>query len=208
MKPFLVETGIAAPLPQPNIDTDVIMPKQFLKRIDREGLAEGTFHDLRFDANGDKRPGFILNQSPYAGARFLICGSNFGCGSSREYAVWGLMQIGIRAIIAPSIAGIFFGNCEKNGLLAITLPHREVDALISQVSQPHCASLRIDLPKQKISFVGGDCVSFEISAARKQLLMEGSDHVERTLAYACEIHEFEEIQKTKTLFLWNRPTFG
>ncbi len=202
MKPFLVETGVAAALPQPNIDTDVIMPKQFLKRIDREGLAEGAFHDLRFDANGRKRPDFILNQVPFDRARFLICGANFGCGSSREYAVWGLMQIGIQAIIAPSFAGIFFGNCDKNGLLAITLPQEEVDALLLQVSDANCAELTIDLEKQEILKCGGESLCFEINPARKQLLMEGADHVEKTLGHAPEIQQFEEHQKAATPHLW------
>jgi 3-isopropylmalate/(R)-2-methylmalate dehydratase small subunit len=204
MKPFLVETGVAAPLPQPNIDTDVIMPKQFLKRIDREGLADGAFHDLRFDAKGKKRNGFVLNQAPYDRARFLVCGSNFGCGSSREYAVWGLMQIGIRAIIAPSFAGIFFGNCEKNGLLAITLPEEDVASISTHISQADCAELTIDLANQTISMHNGDSVLFAINPARKQLLMEGADHIEKTLTYAHEIRQFEAAQKTDTSYLWGR----
>ncbi len=206
MKPFLVETGVAAALPQPNIDTDVIMPKQFLKRIDREGLAEGAFHDLRFDANGGKRTEFILNQVPFNRARFLICGANFGCGSSREHAVWGLMQIGIQAIIAPSFAGIFFGNCEKNGLLAITLAEQEVDALLLQVSDANCADLTIDLETQQILTCDGESFGFAINPARKQLLMEGADHIEKTLAYAQEIRRFEARQKTNASHLWGRAT--
>jgi 3-isopropylmalate/(R)-2-methylmalate dehydratase small subunit len=141
MTPFTTVRGIAAPLPTANIDTDVIMPKQFLKRIDREGLAEGAFHDLRFDENGVPREDFILNREPYSNARFLVCGTNFGCGSSREYAVWGLSQLGIRAILAPSFGGIFFGNCEKNGLLAIELSETDIAQLESLASAPETAEL-------------------------------------------------------------------
>ncbi|POF29671.1 3-isopropylmalate dehydratase small subunit [Roseibium marinum] len=205
MKPFLVETDVAAPLPQPNVDTDGIMPKQILKRIDREGLAGGAFHDLRFDATGGKRTGFVLNQASYDIARFPVCASNFGCGSSREYAVWDLMQIGIRAIIARSFAGIFFGKCEKNGLLAITLPEKEVDALIQKVLQVDRTNLTIDLGKQTILTSDEISVFFEINPARKQLLMDGADHIEQTLAFAPEIQQFEEAQKTDLCFLWKRP---
>ena len=208
MKPFHIESGIAAPLPQPNIDTDVIMPKQFLKRIDRKGLAEGTFHDLRFDRIGIAQPDFVLNQSPYENARFLVCGANFGCGSSREYAVWGLQQIGIRAIIAPSFAGIFYGNCEKNGLLAITLPKQDIDDLLSQVSHAGTAELSIDLPAQRISLASGAFLTFEINPSRKQLLLEGADHVEQTLAYAEDIRKFELGQRKEAGYLWDRPSIS
>ena len=184
MTPFTLHRGIAAPLPRPNIDTDVIMPKQFLKRIDREGLAEGAFHDLRKD------PGFVLNRPPWDGASILVCGENFGCGSSREYAVWGLMQLGIRAIIAPSIAGIFFGNCEKNGVLAITPPADVVDALMALAGDPATAEMEVDLPAQLIRHANGE-TRFDIPAARKALLIDGKDHIARTLEHAADIDAFE-----------------
>lgn len=198
--------AIAAPLPQANIDTDVIMPKQFLKRIDRAGLAEGVFHDLRFGALG-LNADFILNQSPYDAAKILICGDNFGCGSSREYAVWGLMQLGIRAIIAPSFAGIFFGNCEKNGLLAITLPELVVNDLIALAQCPDTAHFTINLPNQIIVDSAGLSVPFDIGASRKAALISGADHVETSLKEKNKILEFEQMQKYSKPWLWQgRPT--
>jgi len=201
--PFTTLTAIAAPLPQPNIDTDVIMPKQFLKRIDREGLAEGAFHDVRFK-NGKPDPDFVLNQLPYDSAKILVCGDNFGCGSSREYAVWGLMQLGIRAIIAPSIAGIFFGNCEMNGLLAITLPDDEVAMLLARVANPDSATLTIDLPSQTIEAPGMMALSFSIGEARKHNLMAGVDHVGQTLGWAEDIKAFEIQQGNARPWMWSR----
>lgn len=191
MEPFTTLKAIAAPLPAPNIDTDVIMPKQFLKRIDRAGLAEGAFHELRFDESGTQRPEFILNRPPYDQAKILIAGKNFGCGSSREYAVWGLMQLGFRAIIAPSIAGIFFGNCEKNGLLAITLEETEVNHLLQIAATPETAEMTIDLRDQSIQTVDGQIFGFEIATARKQLLLSGADHVRLTLNDAPAVRAFE-----------------
>jgi 3-isopropylmalate/(R)-2-methylmalate dehydratase small subunit len=202
MTPFTTLTAISAPLPQPNIDTDVIMPKQFLKRIDREGLAEGAFHDLRF-ADGKPNPECVLNQPPYDRAEILVCGDNFGCGSSREYAVWGLMQLGIRAIIAPSIAGIFFGNCEMNGLLAITLGEDHVSALMDQIGNPDTATLTINLLDQAIEAPGLDPITFEIGVARKRNLMAGVDHVGQTLGWASDIKAFESEQRKARNWLWN-----
>lgn len=201
MTPFRTLTAIAAPFPQANIDTDVIMPKQFLKRIDRAGLAEGVFHDLRL-TEGVVNPGFILNQAPYDAAEILVCGDNFGCGSSREYAVWGLMQFGVKVIIAPSFAGIFFGNCEKNGLLAITLPEATVAHLLSVVQTPSTACLEIDLPHQKIRDVAGNTVTFEIGISRKDALLSGADHIETTLSDEADISKFEGLQKLAKPWLW------
>ncbi|NSX53760.1 3-isopropylmalate dehydratase small subunit [Parasulfitobacter algicola] len=201
MIPFTKVSGIAAPMPAPNIDTDIIMPKQFLKRIDREGLAIGAFHDLRFDETGAERPEFVLNKIPYRSAKFLICGDNFGCGSSREYAVWGLLQLGIRAIIAPSISGIFFGNCEKNGLLAITVPQADVDPLVAHASLPETSEMQIDLHNQTI-LASSLCVPFEISDTRKQLLLSGADHIQTTLNATDQIRAFEKKQQSHAPWLW------
>lgn len=192
MQRFERETGIAAPWMLPNIDTDIIMPKQFLKRIDRQGLAEGAFHDVRRDGNGQIKQDFVLNLPRYAGAKFLIAGRNFGCGSSREHAVWGLQQIGIRAIIAPSFAGIFFGNCEKNGLLAITLPEQDVANLARWVETAPSADMTIDLFDCTISLPDGSRKSFEIGAARRRNLLEGLDHVAETLRHSEEIMAFQK----------------
>lgn len=203
MIPFTRVTGVAAPLPTPNIDTDVIMPKQFLKRIDREGLAIGAFHDLRFDQSGQTRPDFVLNTAPYDKATFLVCGDNFGCGSSREYAVWGLLQLGIRAIIAPSISGIFFGNCEKNGLLALTLPKEEVDQLMADATDPETCQMTIDLDTQTI-MTGAIKLTFDINPTRKQLLLSGADHIQSTLDQSAAIAEFEARQVVRRPWLWAR----
>ncbi|EBA12635.1 3-isopropylmalate dehydratase small subunit [Roseobacter sp. CCS2] len=203
MTPFQTVSGVAAPLPMANIDTDVIMPKQFLKRIDREGLAIGAFHDLRFDETGKPRPDFILNKLPYNAAKFLICGDNFGCGSSREYAVWGLQQLGIRAIIAPSIAGIFFGNCEKNGLLALTLPQPDIDHLMHCAMSGDTCMMVIDLNAQ-IIHTASKRISFDIPDARKQLLLSGADHVQQTLDQTDLIATFEADQADRRPWLWSR----
>lgn len=201
MQPFLTLNAVAAPLPQPNIDTDIIMPKQFLKRIDRQGLADGAFHDLRFK-DGAPDPQFILNKRPYRDAKILVCGDNFGCGSSREYAVWGLMQLGIRAIIAPSIAGIFFGNCEKNGLLAVTLAEDQVAEILMEISNPGSGNINIDLPAQEITLASGRVVEFDIGPARKHALMSGEDHVTKTLKSAAAIREFEMLQQKECPWRW------
>ncbi|MEM9797162.1 MAG: 3-isopropylmalate dehydratase small subunit [Pseudomonadota bacterium] len=188
MTPFVVHTGIAAALPAPNVDTDAIMPKQFLKRIDRAGLAEGAFHDLRQDSD------FVLNRTPWNRASILVCGENFGCGSSREYAVWGLMQWGIRVIVAPSIAGIFFGNCEKNGLLAITLPAADVAVLSGLATDGDTARMEVDLPAQTIRHGRGE-TAFDISEMRKTLLLDGKDHIARTLEYEADIAAYEHARR-------------
>lgn len=190
-EPFVAVSGIAAAWPQPNVDTDVIMPKQFLKGIDRTGLARGVFHDLRFDPAGAPRPGFVLNQAPWQEARFLIVGPNFGCGSSREHAVWGLLQLGIRALIGTSFAGIFFDNCRNNGLLALALEPARVAELAALAEQAGTAAMTIDLSSQTITAAGGHSCRFEIEAARKQALLGGLDPIGLTLQRAASIRSFE-----------------
>ncbi|SEN21746.1 3-isopropylmalate/(R)-2-methylmalate dehydratase small subunit [Roseovarius tolerans] len=192
MKKFERHTGLAAPLMMPNIDTDMIMPKQFLKRIDREGLAEGVFYDVRRKDDGTLRDDFVLNRSRYEGASILIAGRNFGCGSSREHAVWGLMQAGIRAAIAPSFAGIFFGNCEKNGLLAIVMQEQQVETLANSVTAAARPELTIDLTTCEIQDPEGDIIPFEIEPARRETLLDGKDHIEATLSNAPTIRAFED----------------
>ncbi len=191
MKKFDRHTGIAVPLKMPNIDTDVIMPKQFLKRIDREGLAEGVFHDVRRNNDGSLRDDFPLNQPRYQGASIIIGGRNFGCGSSREHAVWGLLQSGIRAVIAPSFAGIFFGNCEKNGLLVIVMDEERTEDLVKEISKSADPTLSIDLDKCEIRTPDGAVISFEIEPARRETLLEGRDHIEVTLSKVAKIRDFE-----------------
>ncbi|MRW85359.1 3-isopropylmalate dehydratase small subunit [Pseudoduganella sp. FT26W] len=190
MTPFVTVEGIAAPLPAANIDTDVIMPKQFLKGIDRSGLDRGLFHDIRFDEQGQERAGFVLNQPAWHGASFLVVGDNFGCGSSREHAVWGLMQYGVRALVGTSFAGIFFDNCARNGLLAITLPAADVARLMRIAEQASTNRMTIDLPQQRIHAAGAE-IQFEIDTVRKQALLQGLDAVGQTLTLRDEILAFQ-----------------
>lgn len=190
MEPFQTVEGVAAAMPAANIDTDVIMPKQFLKGIDRKGLAQGVFFDLRFDESGGPREAFVLNQKPWTEARFLVVGPNFGCGSSREHAVWGLAQLGIRALIGTSFAGIFFDNCARNGVLAITLPPDEVETLLALAADTATCRFTIDLAEQIIAGAGGRS-PFEIDASRKHALLNGLDPVGVTLARADEIRAFQ-----------------
>ncbi|MDB5359462.1 MAG: leuD [Rhodospirillales bacterium] len=188
MQSFAIVTGIAASLPASNVDTDVIMPKQFLKGVDRSGLRDGVFHDLRF---GTSKADFVLNRNPWREARFLVVGPNFGCGSSREHAVWGLGQFGIRALIGTSFAGIFFDNCAHNGLLAITLEPDQIETLTAVVSNPASAELTIDLPNQTITAPSGLRIAFDIESGRKESLVLGLDAVGTTLQAREAIKQFE-----------------
>jgi 3-isopropylmalate/(R)-2-methylmalate dehydratase small subunit len=166
------------------------MPKQFLKGIDRSGLDVGLFHDLRFDETGAIRPEFILNQPAWQGASFLVVGDNFGCGSSREHAVWGLMQYGVRALIGTSFAGIFFDNCARNGLLAITLPEADVQLLMRLAENPAANRLTIDLERQLILEADVE-IGFDIDPRRKEALLYGLDAIGQTLLLRDEILAFQ-----------------
>jgi 3-isopropylmalate/(R)-2-methylmalate dehydratase small subunit len=191
MEPFTVVSGIAAPLPGANIDTDVIMPKQFLKGIDREGLARGVLYDLRFDGDGRERPDFVLNRPDFRDARFLVVGPNFGAGSSREHAVWGLSQYGIRALIGTTFAGIFHDNCLRNGVPPIKLPPETVAELMALCSEPSHNSLTVDLMTQEIVLFDGRRIAFGFDALRRDALLKGLDAVGSTLQYADDIRAFE-----------------
>ena len=191
MEPFTVVEGIAAPLPAANIDTDVIMPKMYLKGVDRGGLVDGVFHDLRFEPDGAPNQTFILNQPAYKPARFLVVGPNFGCGSSREHAVWGLRQFGIRALIGTSFAGIFFDNCARNGLLALTLPADQLSELVEVASDPARNRFSVDLDAQTIVNDQGG-IAFTIEPFLKAMLLKGLDAVGMTLDGAEDIERFEE----------------
>ncbi len=192
MQPFTQVTGVAAALPAANLDTDVIMPKQFLKGIDRAGLAVGVFHHLRFQPDGVPRPDFILNQPAWQEAKFLVVGPNFGCGSSREHAVWGLAQLGIRAVLGTSFGGIFFDNCLNNGVLALTLAPAQVDILLGLAADPARNRLTIDLPAQRIEpGQGAPAIPFLLDARRKEALVRGLDAVAATLEEADAIRAFE-----------------
>jgi 3-isopropylmalate/(R)-2-methylmalate dehydratase small subunit len=192
MQKFTTLTGIAAVLPMINVDTDMIIPKQYLKTIKRTGLAKGLFAELRYDEAGASLPQFVLNKKPYSDAKILITGENFGCGSSREHAPWALLDFGIRCLIAPSFADIFYNNCFKNGILPITLPQAEIDKLIDDAGRGANATLSIDLAAQEIRGPDGGVIRFEIDPFRKRCLMEGLDDIGLTLEKEGAIEQFEQ----------------
>ncbi|MDX9679731.1 3-isopropylmalate dehydratase small subunit [Pseudomonas zeae] len=191
LQPFTHVSGRAAPLLAANVDTDVIMPKQFLKGIDRQGLDRGLFFDLRFLRDGSPDPDFVLNKPTWQGASFLVVGANFGCGSSREHAVWGLQQMGIRALIGSSFAGIFYDNCQRNGVLLITLEEAQVQRIGQLVSEPETARIAIDLEAQQISLADGTVIEFQIDTLRKTALLLGLDAIGSTLQRREQIKIFE-----------------
>ena len=191
MQAFNILTGVAAPFPAANVDTDVIMPKQFLKGIDRNGLDRGVFFDLCFLADGSPDPAFILNQRDWQQAKFLLVGPNFGCGSSREHAVWGLKQLGIRALIGTTFAGIFFDNCQRNGVLTVQLSPDQWGQIAKEVAQADKNDITVDLPAQTISLHDGKEIAFSIDELSKTSLLNGLDSVGNTLRYSEEIREFQ-----------------
>ncbi|ARP92191.1 3-isopropylmalate dehydratase small subunit [Bordetella genomosp. 9] len=182
--------GIAAPLPYTNLDTDQIMPKQFLRGIDKRGLDRGLLYDLRFDEAGAERPGFVLNRPPWRQASILVAGANFGCGSSREHAVWGLQQYGIRAVIASSFAEIFFFNAMNNGLLLVTFDGRHVQALLRRTEDPSRARLRIDV-RAGVVDDGAAQLPFTLSPRHRDMFLRGHDMVQDTLARESAVADFE-----------------
>jgi 3-isopropylmalate/(R)-2-methylmalate dehydratase small subunit len=196
MQKFTTLTGIAAYLPMINVDTDMIIPKQYLKTIKRTGLGKGLFAELRYDEKGVAHPDFVLHKPPYTQAQILITGENFGCGSSREHAPWALLDFGIRCIIAPSFADIFYNNCFKNGILPITLPQEEIDKLIDDASRGDNARLTIDLEAQEIRGPDGGVIKFDVDPHRKRCLMEGLDDIGLTMEKADAIAEFEVKSRT------------
>lgn len=191
MQAFKNFTGIVAPLDRPNVDTDQIIPKQFLKAVVRSGLGRGLFFDWRFLPDGKDNPEFVLNHPRYKGASILVARANFGSGSSREHAVWALADYGIRAVIAPSFADIFRNNCMKNGLLPIILKPEQVDAIFAAVAKAPGYRLSIDLPAQTVSDEAGWSARFEIDEFAKKCLLEGLDDVALTLAHESEIERYE-----------------
>ncbi|PKE31600.1 3-isopropylmalate dehydratase small subunit [Rahnella sp. AA] len=201
MQAFTVLTGAAAPFPAANVDTDVIMPKQFLKGIDRSGLDQGVFFDLRFQADGSPDPAFILNQPGWQEAKFLLVGPNFGCGSSREHAVWGLKQLGIRALIGTTFAGIFFDNCQRNGVLTVQLTPDQWAQLAEQIMQAESNKITVDLPAQTISLHDGKEIAFNIDELSKMSLLNGLDAVGNTLRYSDEIREFQQAHLQRNPWL-------
>ena len=201
MEPFTRLDAKVAPLPLANIDTDQIIPKQFLKTVDRKGLAKGLFYDLRFDEQGVEKPGFVLNQPAYKGAGVLVAGDNFGCGSSREHAPWALMDFGIRCVIAPAFADIFHNNCFKNGLLPVRLPRAVCEQLMEDARLGGNARLTIDLERQVVVRPNGEEIPFEVDPLRKHLLLNGLDDIGQTLQHAAAIDAFEEKRRTEQPWL-------
>ncbi|MDA9824443.1 3-isopropylmalate dehydratase small subunit [Alphaproteobacteria bacterium] len=191
MQKFDKLTGVAAPLNILNIDTDMIIPKQFLKTIKRSGLGKNLFDEMRFRQDGSEIDDFVLNRSPYRNAEILVAGDNFGCGSSREHAPWALLDFGVRCVISTSFADIFYNNCFKNGILPIVVSADDRDALMADASDTENPELSVDLVNQKIRRPNGPTVSFEIDPFRKKCLLEGLDDIGLTLAKADDIDSYE-----------------
>ncbi len=203
MEKFTTLTGIAAPLPIINCDTDKIIPKQHLKTIGRTGLGKALFDELRFRPDGSENPDFVLNQPAYRNAKILVAGENFGCGSSREHAPWALLDFGIRCVIAASFADIFYNNCFKNGILPIKLPKDIVDHLMDDAKKGANARLTIDLAEQTIERPDGEKIRFEIDAFRKHCLMNGLDDIGLTLGKQAAIDRFEERARLSQPWMWS-----
>jgi 3-isopropylmalate/(R)-2-methylmalate dehydratase small subunit len=201
MEKFTELTGIAAPLPMINIDTDMIIPKQFLKTIKRSGLGVSLFYEMRYDTEGKENPDFVLNKGPYRSAKILIAGANFGCGSSREHAPWAILDFGIRCVIAPSFADIFFSNCFKNGILPIALPQSEIDKLLDDASRGANATITVDLERQEIRGPDGGTIRFDIDPFRKKCLIEGLDDIGLTLVKKDRIDSYEAKAKLERPWL-------
>lgn len=212
MQKFSVETGIVIPLDRPNVDTDAIIPKQFLKSIKRSGFGPNLFDEWRYldhgepgqdNSNRPLNPDFELNQLRYQGGTILLARENFGCGSSREHAVWALEDFGIRVIIAPSFADIFFNNSSKNGILAIKLDEQWVDKLFKQVESTPGYKLTVDLPKQSITLPDGEVIDFEIDSFKKHCLIEGLDDIGLTLQYTDDIKAYEARRREQAPWLFS-----
>ena len=195
MQKFVQHSGIAAPLDIINIDTDMIIPKQFLKTIKRTGLGANLFDEMRFDNDGNEKPDFILNTAPYRDASILVAGDNFGCGSSREHAPWALLDYGIRAVISTSFADIFYNNCFKNGILPIVVSADDRDALMADAKDAENPNLDIDLVEQVIRRPNGAAISFDIDPFRKQCLLDGLDDIGLTMEKSVSIETYENNRK-------------
>jgi 3-isopropylmalate/(R)-2-methylmalate dehydratase small subunit len=208
MEKFTKLTGIAAPLPMINVDTDKILPAVYLKTIKRTGLGKVLFDEIRYRADGSENSDFVLNQPPYRNAKILVAEDNFGCGSSREHAPWALLDFGIRCVIAPSFADIFYNNCFKNGLLPIELPQETVDLLMEDAKKGANAVLTIDLENQMISRPDGEKVHFEIHPFRKHCLLNGLDDIALTEQKAEAIRSYEETARLARPWQWNLTGAG
>ncbi len=204
--------GIVAPMDRPNVDTDAIIPKQFLKSIKRSGFGPNLFDEWRYLDHGEPgtdnsgrplNPDFVLNQPRYAGANILIARENFGCGSSREHAPWALLDYGFRVVIAPSYADIFFNNCFKNGILPIVLPVKDVDTIFNEIAETEGYQLRVDLASQTISKPNDDKIQFEVDEFRKHCLINGLDDIAMTLEHVDDIKAYEQRRAQQAPWLFN-----
>jgi 3-isopropylmalate/(R)-2-methylmalate dehydratase small subunit len=198
MQKFTTLTAVAAPLPMINVDTDMIIPKQFLKTIQRTGLGRHLFDEMRYTPDGKEVPGFVLNQPAWRNAQILVTGQNFGCGSSREHAPWALLDFGIRCVIATSFADIFYNNCFKNGILPIVLPQADVDKLLDDAARGANATVTVDLEKQEIRGPDGGTIRFDVDPFRKQCLLNGWDDIGLTLRHEASIDAFEARRKAQS----------
>jgi len=196
MDKFTTLTGIAAPMPLVNIDTDMIIPKQFLKTIQRSGLGKNLFDEMRYAQDGQEIPGFVLNQPAYRSAEIIVAGDNFGCGSSREHAPWALLDFGIRCVISTSFADIFYNNCFKNGILPIVLPPEAVAALMDDAKKGANARITVDLPSQTVTASDGQTFGFDIDPFKKHCLLNGLDDIGLSLEKVSSIDAFERGMAT------------
>ncbi|HEU5048056.1 MAG TPA: 3-isopropylmalate dehydratase small subunit [Rickettsiales bacterium] len=199
MQKFTTLNAIAAPLPIENVDTDMIIPKQFLTTIKRTGLKEGLFYEMRYDVNGKRNDDFVLHREPYTQAQIVVARDNFGCGSSREHAPWALLDFGIRCVIAPSFADIFYNNCFKNGVLPVVLPKDDVEKLLQTAESGQ--KITVDLQAQKV-LAGNHSFAFEVDAFRKHCMLNGLDDIGLTMEKLSDIGAFEAKQKTATPWLY------
>ena len=200
MDKFTTLTGIAAPMPLVNIDTDMIIPKQFLKTIQRSGLGKNLFDEMRYTQDGKEIPDFVLNQPAYRKAEIIVAGDNFGCGSSREHAPWALLDFGIRCVIATSFADIFYNNCFKNGILPVVLPQEAIDHLMDDARKGANARMTVDLEGQTVTASDGKSYAFEVDAFKKHCMMNGLDDIGLTMEKASAIDAFEA--KAATVRPW------
>jgi 3-isopropylmalate/(R)-2-methylmalate dehydratase small subunit len=191
MEKFTVLEGVAAPLDVVNVDTDMIIPKEYLKTLKRTGLGKGLFSEKRYNDDGSENPDFVLNKPAYRHAKILVAGDNFGCGSSREHAPWALLDFGIRSVISTSFGDIFYNNCFKNGILPVKVSQEDLDKLFDDARRGANATLTVDLEKQEIRGPDGGAVKFDIDPARKKALLEGLDDIGATLVKASKISGFE-----------------
>jgi 3-isopropylmalate/(R)-2-methylmalate dehydratase small subunit len=192
MQPFNTLTGVAAALRLINVDTDIIIPKQFLKTVKRSGLGVNAFNDIRYNEDGSEKPDFVLNKPEYRNAEILITGENFGCGSSREHAPWAILDFGVKCVIAPSFADIFYNNCFKNGILPIALPQDQIDALMDEAENNPDGLVSIDLENQTITRGNTLSYTFEVDEFRKYCLLNGLDDIGLTLEKRAKITQFEQ----------------